>query len=726
MSDVRLIFSVQAVRAFLYGFSSIIIGSSLAASGLDTTAVGAIFTAMLVGMAISSLAVGRWGERFGRRRTYIGLLLVMGLAGAIFALTGSLPVLILAALTGTLSTDPNESGPITTVEQSMLASTPPRERSQVYGRYNAVAYLAGAVGALAAGGPSALRDFIPAIPPDQRWLLVMPVGAVVCAVYAMRLSRSVEVPAEVQPEARGLRRSRTMVQRLAGLFALDAFAGGFIVGSFIVFWFGREFGADAALMGLVFFGVGLLQAASSVLAGWLGERFGLLNTMVFSHLPSNLLLVLIPLAPTLGWAIALLLGRSVLSQMDVPARQAYVAALVDPEERTAAAGLHECGATPRPAVRAGARHRVDGDGGRDPVPRRRRPEGGVRRGSVLHVPPSAAAGGVGREPSLDRARRAHQSSSPVARAASWRMPAVKNWSTSLVVLAVTFVSALAITMALVLLIVQDRGATTATGPTDTPVPTIAADTVPPHTGGSLTVSGDQEGAFNLDHDSYDVGIEPDFERGFAHVEFGRFGLTGESGAIYFAPEPLAVEQIDFDGLAFYPDPDACTITAGELNPAIGVASAHLQCPSLTDIRDSGTISLDGAVALPGRSPRPSRRPAAIGWRGPGRHRDPRVQRRPGPRAGGAERGDGAAGDVPLRRRREIVPRARARPGVAGDLPDVHRRRRRAVRHRRRCVRGHPLRARPAGSDHDRHGALDHVRRPRSREPRGASASTRRW
>ena len=338
MSDVRLIFSVQAVRAFLYGFSSIIIGSSLAASGLDTTAVGAIFTAILVGMAISSLAVGRWGERFGRRRTYVSLLLVMGLAGAVFALTGSLAVLVVAALTGTLSTDPNESGPITTVEQSMLASTPPRERSQVYGRYNAVAYLAGAVGALAAGGPSALRDFFPAIPPDQRWLLIMPIGAVACVFFAMRLSRSVEIPAEVRPADRGLRRSRSMVQRLAALFALDAFAGGFIVGSFIVFWFGREYGADAALMGLVFFGVGLLQAASSVLAGWLGERIGLLNTMVFSHLPSNLLLVLIPLAPTLGWAIALLLGRSVLSQMDVPARQAYVAALVHPEERTAAAG----------------------------------------------------------------------------------------------------------------------------------------------------------------------------------------------------------------------------------------------------------------------------------------------------------------------------------------------------------------------------------------------------
>jgi MFS family permease len=338
LSDVRLIFSVQAIRAFLYGFSSILIGSSLAASGLDETTVGAIFTAMLLGMAIASLGVGRWGERLGRRRTYVALLVVMGLAGAAFALTGSLPVLVLAALTGTVSTDSNESGPITTVEQTMLASTPPRERSRLYGRYNAVAYVAGAIGALAAGGPSALRDVLPALPPDQRWLLVMPIGAAACAYLAVRLSRSVEVPDEVAPAERRLSRSRTAVRRLAGLFALDAFAGGFIVGSFIVFWFGRQFGAGAELMGLVFFGVGLLQAASSVLAGWLGERIGLLNTMVFSHLPSNLLLALIPLAPTLEWAIALLLGRSVLSQMDVPARQAYVAALVDPAERTAAAG----------------------------------------------------------------------------------------------------------------------------------------------------------------------------------------------------------------------------------------------------------------------------------------------------------------------------------------------------------------------------------------------------
>jgi MFS family permease len=338
VSDVRLIFSIQAVRAFLYGFSSILVGASLAASGLSAATVGIVFTAMLLGMAISSIAVGRWGEAIGRRRTYVGLLVVMGIAGAVFALTGEVALLVLAALTGTLSTDPNESGPITTVEQAMLSSAPAAERSRVYGRYNAVAYLAGAAGALAAGGPSALRGLFPGLPPDQRWLLLMPVGAAVCAIMAVRLSRTIEVDSSVPIEQRGLRRSKSVVQRLAALFALDAFAGGFIVASFIVFWFGREFRAGPELMGLVFFGVGLLQAGSSVAAGWLGARIGLLNTMVFTHLPSNVILALIPLAPTLGLAIAMLLARSALSQMDVPARQAYVAALVDPAERTAAAG----------------------------------------------------------------------------------------------------------------------------------------------------------------------------------------------------------------------------------------------------------------------------------------------------------------------------------------------------------------------------------------------------
>ena len=261
----------------------------------------------------------------------------MGVAGAVFALTGFVPLLVLAALTG-ISTDPNEAGPITTVEQSMLSLTPPAERSRVYGRYNAVAYLAGAAGALAAGGPSAVRDIVPGLPPDQRWLLLMPVGAVVCVLLAVRLTGHVEVEGD-QPHAlarpaaieeRGPAPGRPLRARCLrrGLHRPEA----------LVFWFGRQFSADAQVMGLVFFGVGLLQAASSVVAGWLAARFGMLNTMVFSHLPSNVLLALIPFAPSLEVAVLLLFARPALSQMDVPARQAYVAALVDPAERTAAAG----------------------------------------------------------------------------------------------------------------------------------------------------------------------------------------------------------------------------------------------------------------------------------------------------------------------------------------------------------------------------------------------------
>ena len=338
MSDVRLIFSVQAIRAFLYGFSAILIGASLATGGFDATEVGAIFTAMLVGMAISSIAVGRWGERLGRRRTYVVLLVTMGIAGTVFALTGSLPFLVLAALTGTMSTDPNESGPITAVEQAMLASAPARERVRVYGRYNAVAYVAGAVGSLAAGGPTALREVLPGLAADQRWLLAIPIGAAACVLLARRLGPQVEVEVGTPDAPRGLQRSRGVVRRLAGLFALDAFAGGFVVQTFIVFWFVRQFGADVDVMGLAYFGAGLLQAGSSVAAGWLGSRIGLLNTMVFTHLPSHVLLALIAVAPSLGVGIGLLLARSALAQMDVPARQAYLAALVDPAERTAAAG----------------------------------------------------------------------------------------------------------------------------------------------------------------------------------------------------------------------------------------------------------------------------------------------------------------------------------------------------------------------------------------------------
>ncbi len=340
--DLRRILAVQALRALAYGFGSVLLGACLAAGGLSDAEVGLVFAAMLAGAALASLLVGSRAERWGRRRTYVALLGVMGLAGAAFALSSWLPLLLLTALTGTLSTDPNESGPITSLEQAMLGEADPRERARVFGRYNAVAYLAGSAGALLAGGPQALRSLLPGLPAEQRFLLLIPAAAIAAVAVALRLSSHVEAAGHGQPARGGAGRgplttSRSVVVRLAALFSLDAFAGGFIVQSFLVFWFQRVFGASTELLALVFFASGLLQAASSIAAGWLAGRIGMLETMVLTHLPSNLLLVLVPFAPTLRAAIVMLLVRYSLSQMDVPARQAYVAALVEPHERTAAA-----------------------------------------------------------------------------------------------------------------------------------------------------------------------------------------------------------------------------------------------------------------------------------------------------------------------------------------------------------------------------------------------------
>jgi MFS family permease len=335
--DLRLILGVQALRAAAYGFGTVILGTSLGASGLSDAQVGLIFTAMLAGMALAAVTVGVIGDRVGRRRLYRWLLLLMGAAGTLFALTSTMVPLLFASLTGTMSTDANESGPITSLEQAMIGQASAEARVRVFGRYNAVAFLAGAFGALAAGGPAFLRRIDPGLPGNQRWLLIFPFVAVIAAAVASRLSPAVETG--MGGGHRPLRRSRSNVTKLASLFALDAFAGGFVVTTFVVFWFERKFGASVELMSVVVFAGGLLQAGSSIAAARIGARFGLLNTMVFSHFPSNILLLLVPLMPTLASAIVLLLVRFILSQMDVPTRQAYIAAMVDPEERTAAAAF---------------------------------------------------------------------------------------------------------------------------------------------------------------------------------------------------------------------------------------------------------------------------------------------------------------------------------------------------------------------------------------------------
>jgi len=334
-TDLRRILGIQAVRAFLYGFGAVILGASLAASGASNLAVGLLGAAILAGMAISAITVGILGDRWGRRRTYGGLLLLMGIVGAAYAATDKLWILIALALLGVLSTDANENGPLTTLEQAMIGQAPAKTRLLVFGRYNAVAYLAGAFGALLAGGPAFVHRLWSGTPTGRAWFLLFPIGAAICLWLASGLSAGLET--EVANTRIPLDRSRATVTKLSSLFAVDAFAGGFVITVFIVFWFSKTFGASQELMSAVIFAAGLLQAGSSVLAPRIAARAGLLNTMVFTHLPSNVLLILVPFAPTLGSAIVVLLLRFALSQMDVPTRQAYIAAMVDPSERTAAA-----------------------------------------------------------------------------------------------------------------------------------------------------------------------------------------------------------------------------------------------------------------------------------------------------------------------------------------------------------------------------------------------------
>jgi hypothetical protein len=255
----------------------------------------------------------------------------MGLAGAAFALTDETWLLVLAALSGTVSTEVVESGPFTSLEQAMLPSAAGTsgDPTRLFGTYNTVAALSGSLGALAAA-------FVPVLGVGpQRLLLVYVAVGVVGAVLARGLSADLEAgrPATAAP----LERSRGIVRRLSALFALDSFGGGFVTQAFIAYWFTETFGTSLEVLGAVFFTLGVLQSVSFQVATRLAGRFGLLNTMVFTHLPSNVLLAAIPFAPTEAAALALLLARALLSQMDVPTRQAYVVGVVDSEERSAAA-----------------------------------------------------------------------------------------------------------------------------------------------------------------------------------------------------------------------------------------------------------------------------------------------------------------------------------------------------------------------------------------------------
>jgi MFS family permease len=346
--DGRLLFATRVLRMFAYGFLAVVLVLYLAALGIDALTIGAILTLTLIGDTIVSLWLTTRADRIGRRLVLVVGSLLMAGAGFLFAVTASVPLLILVATIGVISPTGNEVGPFLAVEQAALSqATPDARRTPTFAWYNLAGYVATAVGALTAGflTQGLLAMGVAAL--DAYRVVVVGYGVVglVMAVVFWRVGGRVEAPAPPPADdgiARRLGlgpRSRGIVARLSLLFSLDAFAGGFVPQSLMAYWFHLRYGVEPAILGGIFFGANLLAAVSSLSASRFAARFGLVNTMVFTHLPSNVLLFLVPLMPNLPLAIVVLLLRFSLSQMDVPTRQSYVMAVVEPGERSAAAGV---------------------------------------------------------------------------------------------------------------------------------------------------------------------------------------------------------------------------------------------------------------------------------------------------------------------------------------------------------------------------------------------------
>ena len=344
--NVFTLFSARILRLFCYGFLSVILALYFAEIGLTERQIGLLFTLTLVGDAGISLWLTTTADRYGRKRTLIVGALLMTVAGVVFLVTHNVLILLAAAIIGVISPSGNEIGPFLSVEQAALAQLLPSEkRTQMFAWYNLVGSFATAVGALAGGWLAQLLQFrgMSAVVAYRSVLMGYALGGIILVILFLLLTRDVEATtaSQAKPAHRvlGLHRSRVVVIRLSGLFALDAFAGGLVVQALIAYWFHVKFGIDAGLIGSIFFGANMLAGVSALLAVRLANRIGLINTMVFTHIPSNLLLILVPLMPTLPLAITVLLLRFSISQMDVPTRQSYTMAVVSPDERSAASGV---------------------------------------------------------------------------------------------------------------------------------------------------------------------------------------------------------------------------------------------------------------------------------------------------------------------------------------------------------------------------------------------------
>jgi len=343
--DITLLFSTRIIRLFCYGFLSVVLALYLSEAGLTEGQIGLLFTLTLAGDALISLWLTTSADRFGRKRTLILGALLMAGAGVAFILTRNILLLIVAAIIGVISPSGNEIGPFLSVEQAGLTQLiSNKKRTQFFAWYNLAGSFATATGALIGG-------LLAQVLQDNGWaaleayrvvLMGYALGGFLLFLLFVNLSPAVEVGKagrETIKRVLGLHRSRAVVFKLSSLFALDAFAGGLLVQSMFAYWFHVRFGVEPGVLGSIFFGANILAGISALLAIRIANKFGLINTMVFTHIPSNILLILVPLMPTLPLAIGILLLRFSISQMDVPTRQSYTMAVVSPDERSAASGI---------------------------------------------------------------------------------------------------------------------------------------------------------------------------------------------------------------------------------------------------------------------------------------------------------------------------------------------------------------------------------------------------
>ncbi len=343
--DIFILFSTRIIRLFCYGFLSVVLALYLIQVGLSEKNIGLLFSLTLAGDAGISLWLTTSADRFGRKRTLItGALLMIG-AGLVFILTRNPFALAVAAIIGVISPSGNEIGPFLSVEQAALTHLLPGEkRTQTFAWYALAGSLATATGALSGGwlAQGLQHNGFSAFNAYRIVLGGYALGGLMLIGLFLSLSRVVEIPSAGNPNHQlflGLHRSRSVVLRLSGLFAMDAFAGALLVQSLLAYWFHVKYGVDTGILGSIFFGANILAGLSALFAARIARRFGLINTMVFTHVPSNIFLILVPLMPNLPLAIGMLLVRFSISQMDVPTRQSYTMAVVAPDERSAASGV---------------------------------------------------------------------------------------------------------------------------------------------------------------------------------------------------------------------------------------------------------------------------------------------------------------------------------------------------------------------------------------------------